>query len=214
MLLVFEGNFGLGKTTLIKKVCDWIIEFQGNPVITEWNSVDEIKNTYLRLERIEKIYNPYLYIFFQLLDMVYRYENEILPALKQGRTVVCDRYYYTLIVRALVRGVNIEPLLELVRIFQCPDYLFYLDGGAELSYLRVMPRGEMRTEVWAVGMDIKEDRRKVDLDKYRQHLEKNLMFYRQLMCNENVTWVSAKQDATDAFDKVVKKIIEGCNDGR
>ena len=47
-----------------------------------------------------------------LMDRAEHLEKEILPALRQGKVVLCDRYKYSTIVYQSVKGLPIQNLIE------------------------------------------------------------------------------------------------------
>lgn len=210
MLIVFEGNFGLGKSTQINTIYDWLKTIPGaNVVLSEWNSVPEIRNLYSFIEKDRGLRNSLLYIYFQLLDFIFRYDFEILPALKDNSIVICDRYYYTILARADVRGLDLTPLKKINETFIFPDYTFYLDGSAELSRSRVAPRGQMRNEVWSVGINNKLDKMTLDEIAYMNHLELNLQSYRKIMYQDGVIWLDASSPPNLLSRNIEKLIQEG-----
>ena len=210
MLIVFEGNFGLGKSTQINNVSNWIeTALDMNVVVSEWNSNPEIRSLYMHIEKNKGLRHPLLYIYFQLLDFVYRYDFEILPALKNGSLVICDRYYYTILARADVRNLNLTPLQSISSIFASPDYIFYLDGAADLTRSRVSVRGKMRNEVWSVGINNSLDPMAQDDTAYLDHLKRNLESYRKLMQKDDVIRLDANCPITELTETIKMSIQKG-----
>jgi len=85
---------------------------------------------------------------FYATDFVDRFESQILPALRAGFIVLTDRYTYSLMARAIVRGADPQPGAwaihrgEKVRFYDCrlgpaggdePGRLIGIDDGAEIS---------------------------------------------------------------------------------
>jgi len=63
---------------------------------------------------------------FYTTDFADRLENEIIPALRAGLVVLTDRYIYSLMARAIVRGMDPEWLREVHGFASKPDAIFYL----------------------------------------------------------------------------------------
>ena len=63
---------------------------------------------------------------FYATDFADRLENEIIPALRAGFIVLTDRYIYSLMARAIVRGTDPEWLREVYGFALKPDAIFYL----------------------------------------------------------------------------------------
>jgi dTMP kinase len=89
---------------------------------------------------------------FYATDFVDRMENEIAPALRAGFIVLTDRYIYSLMARALVRGVDPAWIRSLYSVALKPDAVFYLRVGVEQLIPRVIfSRG---FDYWESGMDL------------------------------------------------------------
>jgi dTMP kinase len=88
---------------------------------------------------------------FYTTDFADRLENEIIPALRAGFVVLTDRYIYSLIARAMVRGLDPEWVRNIHRFALKPDAVFYLRIGVdELIPRAVFTRG---FDYWESGMD-------------------------------------------------------------
>jgi dTMP kinase len=71
-------------------------------------------------------------------------ENLIAPALKEGKIVLLDRYFYSTIAYQGSRGANVAEVKSLMEArFPVPDAVFILDIEADLSAYRIAHiRGE------------------------------------------------------------------------
>src|SRR5215467_14231528 len=63
---------------------------------------------------------------FYATDFADQLENRIIPALRSGFIVLADRYIYTLMARAIVRGVEPAWIQDVYSIALVPDAVFYL----------------------------------------------------------------------------------------
>ena len=89
---------------------------------------------------------------FYATDFADRLENEIIPALRAGFVVLTDRYIYSLIARAIVRGSDPEWLREVYGFALRPDAIFYLRLQIDDLVTRVLQsRG---FDYWESGMDM------------------------------------------------------------
>ena len=89
---------------------------------------------------------------FYATDFADRLENEIIPALRAGFVVLTDRYIYSLIARAIVRGSDPEWLREVYGFALRPDGNFYLRLQIDDLVTRVLQsRG---FDYWESGMDM------------------------------------------------------------
>src|SRR5262249_42773535 len=78
---------------------------------------------------------------------------EIIPALKAGFIVLSDRYIFTALARAGVRGVDRQWLRNLYGFAIAPHLVFYLKVDVESLIRRVLQARGM--DFWESGMDLK-----------------------------------------------------------
>ena len=81
---------------------------------------------------------PITMSLFYATDFADRLENEILPALRAGFIVLTDRYIYSLMARASVRGNDPEWLREVYGFALKPDAIFYLRLSVDDLVTRVL----------------------------------------------------------------------------
>jgi len=87
-------------------------------------------------------------------DFADRLENQMLPALHAGFIVLTDRYIYSAIARAVVRGADPEWMRAIYGIGLVPDAVFYLRlGSVEELAARVLESGR-GFDYWESGMDL------------------------------------------------------------
>src|SRR5262249_1336333 len=87
-------------------------------------------------------------------DFADRLENQMLPALRAGFIVLTDRYIYSAIARAVVRGADPEWIRAMYGIALVPDAVFYLRvKSAEELAARVLVSGG-GFDYWESGMDL------------------------------------------------------------
>ena len=89
---------------------------------------------------------------FYATDFADRLENEIVPALRAGFVVLTDRYIYSLMARALVRGLDPAWIRNLYSFALKPDAVFYLRIGVEDLIPRVVFSHGF--DYWESGMDL------------------------------------------------------------
>jgi dTMP kinase len=89
---------------------------------------------------------------FYATDFVDRLENEIVPALRAGFIVLTDRYIYSLMARAMVRGMDPAWIRSIFSVALKPDAVFYL----RLSIDQLVPRVVFARgfDYWESGMDL------------------------------------------------------------
>jgi dTMP kinase len=105
---------------------------------------------------IAKASNTLNKLTFQLLyatDFADRLEKEIIPALKAGFIVLSDRYIFTALARAGVRGVDRTWIRSLYGFAIAPHLVFYLKIDEKTLIRRVLQARGM--DYWESGMDMK-----------------------------------------------------------
>jgi dTMP kinase len=91
---------------------------------------------------------------FYATDFADRLENQMLPALRAGFIVLTDRYIYSAIARAIVRGADPDWVRAIYGIALVPDAVFYLNiNSAEALIARVLASGR-GFDYWESGMDL------------------------------------------------------------
>ena len=104
-IIAIEGTDGVGRTTQIRLLRDWL-EVRGYGVVeSEWTHSPLMQST-IELAKSSNTLNKLTFVLLYACDFADRLEKEIIPALKAGFIVIADRYIYTAIARATVRGVD------------------------------------------------------------------------------------------------------------
>jgi len=150
-LIAVEGLDGSGKSTQIYLLKRWL-ELQGLKVyFSEWNSSELVKAATSKGKKRELL-TPTTFSLIHATDFADRLENEIIPALRAGFIVLTDRYIYSLIARAIVRGADPEWLREVYGFALKPDAVFYLRIKIDDLVTRVLQSSGF--DYWESGMDM------------------------------------------------------------
>jgi dTMP kinase len=151
-IIAIEGTDGVGRTTQIRLLREWL-EVRGYGVIeTGWTRSPLMAPT-IELAKSSNTLNKLTFVLLYACDFADRLEKEILPALKAGFIVLADRYIYTAIARAGVRGVDSQWIRQLYGFAIAPHLIFYLKIDADALARRVLQTGGM--SYWESGMDLK-----------------------------------------------------------
>lgn len=150
-LIVIEGTDGAGRTTQIDLLKPWLEEL-GHAVLDTGMARSSLAGDGIRRAKEGNNLGPVTQSLFYATDFVDRLENEIVPALRAGFIVLTDRYIYSLMARAIVRGMDPAWIRSIFSVALKPDAIFYLRVGIDELVPRVIfSRG---FDYWESGMDL------------------------------------------------------------
>ncbi|MEJ5283917.1 MAG: dTMP kinase [Brevinematales bacterium] len=151
-LIAVEGIDGSGKSTQIYLLKKWL-ESEGYSVFfTEWNSSNLVKDTIKRGKR-ENLLTPLTFSILHATDFADRYIHLIIPPLKAGMIVLCDRYFYTALARDTARGVPFDWVKDVYGFAIEPDLTFYFKVDVETS-LKRLKSSKRKIKFHEAGMDL------------------------------------------------------------
>jgi dTMP kinase len=151
-LIAIEGTDGVGRTTQIDLLRGWL-EVKGYGVIeTGWTRSRLMQPT-IELAKSSNTLNKLTFVLIYATDFADRLEKEIIPALKAGFVVLSDRYIFTALARAGVRGIDRPWLRSLYSFAIAPHLVFYLNVDVKTLIRRVLEARGM--DFWESGMDLK-----------------------------------------------------------
>src|SRR5581483_2938989 len=111
-LIAIEGTDGVGRSTQIQLLREWL-EVKGYGVVeTGWTRSPLMQPT-IEIAKSSNTLNKLTFVLLYATDFADRLEKEIIPALKAGFVVLSDRYIFTAMARAGVRGVDRQWLRNL-----------------------------------------------------------------------------------------------------
>jgi dTMP kinase len=150
-LIVIEGTDGAGRTTQINLLKPWLEEL-GHAVLDTGMTRSRLAGEGIRRAKEGNNLGHLTQSLFYATDFIDRLENEIVPALRAGFIVLTDRYIYSLIARAIIRGMDPTWIRSIYSVALVPDAVFYLRIGIDQLLPRVVfSRG---FDYWESGMDL------------------------------------------------------------
>jgi dTMP kinase len=149
-LIVIEGTDGVGRSTQIDNLRQWL-EVKGHGVVTTgWTrsplmgrAIDEAKSGHSL--------NVHTFSLLYAADFADRLEHEIIPALRAGFVVLADRYIYTAFARAIVRGADRRWIRGVFGFALEPDAVFYMKIKIENLIPRVINTQNLHERYWQDG---------------------------------------------------------------
>src|SRR5467141_192000 len=152
-LIVLEGADGVGRSTQTAILRTWL-ESRGHAVIDTGMTRSVLAGRGIKEAKLGHTLGRLTMQLFYATDFADRLENEIMPALRAGFIVLTDRYIYSAIARAVVRGADSEWIRAIYGIALVPDAVFYLRirWGEDLAGgVRACGRA---FDYWESGMDL------------------------------------------------------------
>ncbi|GCF09254.1 dTMP kinase [Dictyobacter arantiisoli] len=170
-LIALEGTDGVGRSTQIRLLRPWL-ESLGYAVVDSEMTRSELAGSGLKEAKEGNTLGTITLNLFYAADFVDRFEHQILPALRAGFIVLADRYIYSLMARALVRGADPQWLRSIYGLALKPDAIFYLRVELEDLVPRVLQKHGF--DYWESGMDM----------RLGEDLFESFVRYQKLMLNE------------------------------
>ena len=151
-LIVVEGADGSGRSTQIDLLRNWL-ERRGYPTVNVGLKRSMLVSRELEQAMRGNILGTRTLSLFYATDFADQLENGIIPALRSGFIVLADRYIYTLMSRAIVRGVERAWIRDVYSIALIPDAVFYLAVSPKILVERNLRKHEV-LDYWESGMDM------------------------------------------------------------
>jgi len=140
--ITFEGGEGTGKTTIINYISKYL-ENKGYDVVTtrEPGGIDiaeQIRNIILDIKNTKMDYRTEALLY--AASRTQHLAEKIIPALKENKIVLCDRYLdSSLVYQGIARGLGIENVLK-INMFATeymPNITFFIDVKPEICFKRL-----------------------------------------------------------------------------
>ena len=152
-LVAVEGIDGSGKSTQIYLLKRWL-EQQGLKVFfSEWNSSELVKSATSKGKK-QSLLTPTTFSLIHATDFADRYERQLVPLLRAGYLVLCDRYIFTAFARDVVRGCPPQWVRGMYSYAALPDLTFFFKAPLEVSLRRIL-EGRPELKYFEAGMDLK-----------------------------------------------------------
>ncbi|MBI4343153.1 MAG: thymidylate kinase [Candidatus Omnitrophica bacterium] len=150
-LIVIEGTDGVGRTTQIERLRNWL-EVQGHGVVETGWTRSELMSSLIELAKEGNTLTRDTFSLLYATDFAERLENQVIPALRSGFIVLSDRYVYTAFARHAARGGGPEWIRGVFGFAIVPDTVLYLRTDLESLLPRVI--GSKGMDYWESGMDL------------------------------------------------------------
>ncbi|HTT74073.1 MAG TPA: thymidylate kinase [Thermoplasmata archaeon] len=151
-LIVIEGADGSGRTTEVALLKQQL-EIDGHAVVDTGLRRSDLVSGEIDGAKQGHTLGATTMALLYSVDFADQLENKIIPALAAGSTVLADRYIYTLMARAIVRGASRAWARELYGYALRPDLIVFLDARPVILLHRAIGKvGSL--DYWESGMDL------------------------------------------------------------
>jgi len=150
-LIVVEGTDRVGRSTHIELLRQRL-EQLGYAVAETGLTRSDLASRGLRRAKQGNTLGTNAFNLYYATDFADRFEHQIIPALRAGFVMLTDRYIFSLIARAIVRGADPEWIKRVYSFSLKPDAVFYLRIEVPELVPRVLEGGGF--DYWESGMDI------------------------------------------------------------
>jgi dTMP kinase len=100
-----------------------------------------------------ELLTPTTFSLIHATDFADRYERQLVPLLRAGYLVLCDRYIFTAFARDTVRGCLPEWVRGNYSFAALPDLVFFFNAKLEVSLQRILD-GRPELKYFEAGMDL------------------------------------------------------------
>ena len=140
--IIFEGLDGSGQSTQAGLLRDFLIKKGYQVVLTKEPTLDSQVG-----RKIRKILDKKIVVAPARLQRLFIQDRKehskglIEPALKEGRIVISDRYFFSTLAFGVSEGLDLEWLIKINNDFLLPDISFILKVPPEICIRRIEKRG-------------------------------------------------------------------------
>ena len=134
MFLAFEGIDGVGKSTQLSLLADYMRDRHGADVLTLQEPGGTELGEHVRSLVLDPDHGPLeasTEVFLFMAARSHLVDMRIRPALREGRTVLCDRFLWSSVVyQGIVGGLGVQAVLDMGRVATggtMPDRTFLFD---------------------------------------------------------------------------------------
>jgi len=137
MFITFEGPNGVGKSSLLDGAANQLIQF-GFDILRTKEPTSSPLGQFVR--SAEENYQGQTLACLVAADRYFHLENEVLPAIQEGKIVLSDRYIESSLVLQRLDGLDIEFIWSLNSQICIPDFSIILTAPVKILKQRLSQR--------------------------------------------------------------------------
>ena len=191
--VVLEGIDGSGKTSVGKEVVE-SLEVQGiRAHFTFEPSTLPVGRLLREVLKGDLTVDPHTHALLFAADREEHLREEVLPKVKEGMVVVCDRYIYASMAYQGAKGVDLREIWRMnsaLPHFTVPDLTLLLDVPPEISLARTGHREQ------------------ADIFEVPEYLHRVREIYLSLVEDHNIGIIDASMAFRDVVDRVLGEILK------
>jgi dTMP kinase len=208
---VVEGADGSGRSTQIDLLRNWL-ERRGYPTANVGLKRSMLVSRELEQAMQGNILGVRTLSLFYATDFADQLENRIIPALRSGFIVLADRYIYTLMARAMVRGVESAWIRDVYSIALVPDAVFYLTVSPKILVERNL-RKHAVLDYWESGMDMhRSSNMYASFIEYQRLIQKEFKSMQELYGFESINGNRSPRAIQHELRAKIEVILNGKTD--
>ena len=150
-LIAIEGTDGVGRSTQIDLLEEWLRVKGYGVVVTGWTRSNLMSKS-IKMAKDGNMIDRMTLSLLYATDFADRLENQILPALHSGFIVLADRYIYTAFARDSARNPDLTWIKDVFGFAPIPHLICYLRLDVDNLIPRVIESGGMN--YWESGVDL------------------------------------------------------------
>lgn len=200
-LISFEGGEGAGKSTVLQRLEETLIEKGFTVVCTREPGgieiAEQIRNVILdqKNTKMDSKTEALLYAAARRQHLV----EKIIPALEKGSIVLCDRYIdSSLTYQGYARGLGMEAVLSINQFAIdgfMPDLTLFLDISPEVGLARIQKDGAREIN-------------RLDLESLEFHRKVREGYYKLMEAfPERIKKINAENDIETVFQNVLREVF-------
>src|SRR5919109_3349930 len=202
-LIVLEGTDGVGRSTHISLLTEWL-ESRGYAVVNTGLRRSELAGRGIERAKRGNTLDPMTLNLLYATDFSDRLERQIVPALRAGMVALVDRYIFSLIARALVRGLEREWVESVFGFALVPDVVVYLDIDVEHLLPRVLSNTGF--DYWESGQDFLRHPGQGVFHSFVEYQSQLLAEFRRLAREHNFVTVDERTSIHEIFRQLCAAI--------
>jgi dTMP kinase len=206
-LVVIEATDAAGRSTQVALLKEWL-EDEGYAVLDTGLRRSELAGPGIQRAKEGHTLDPITLNLFYATDFWDRLERQIFPALRAGMVILADRYVFSLVARAAVRGVPVRWIEAVYGFALVPDLVIYLDIDVEQLLPRVLSTTGF--DYWESGRDFL--RQANVYDSFVEYQRLLLKEFRHLADRHGFSVIDGRGSVAATFESIralIRSVVAG-----